>query len=416
MYPRFPVLTAFTLLGLFSVAVQAFEKRCFSDPDDLAEVVTIEIRQVNTADVSESLVVIDPNNVATPCYSSVVTLDGVGDVNVLIIKYDYVNDVQTLPVTDDCSVQYDSGLNKLVAKIVDQKDIGFIQISDDFYNVECDLASLSPTFQTLAAVNVDNMNTPNDAVTRTNSFAFELVDGTTDQVVDTSTASLELGGEYYLRAIYTPPAGLVEGEWPKGMYNTLLKVSPDFTAETPLEQTLVDEVGCLAQPAGPFQLTSTWAYNAALSVDKYVFETGTFRVALFRSSDVLSFRGFFKLACYVLSEEKCFDQTAYCASLNRKRRAVDVIDERQVNGTYDLNVRVALTGSKDGQGQNTPNDNREQTCFNDKFWILSIVLGAMLVLVVIVTLYVFYRLRREQIRNDKKERAWSQSGVTNPSF
>jgi len=54
---------------------------------------------------------------------------------------------------------------------------------------------------------------------------------------------LMLGEFFIIRVIYTPPVGTTPGEWPVGIFNYQLDVSPDFNAQTPMTIPMIDASG-----------------------------------------------------------------------------------------------------------------------------------------------------------------------------
>ena len=55
--------------------------------------------------------------------------------------------------------------------------------------------------------------------------------------------SLNIGEQYRIRVTYAPPAGTTDGEWPVGIFNYQLDVSPDFYAETLTTKPMIDAFG-----------------------------------------------------------------------------------------------------------------------------------------------------------------------------
>ena len=78
------------------------------------------------------------------------------------------------------------------------------------------------------------------AADRTSTVTPELLLHSDGSVV---SGTLTIGVQYRIRVTYTPPAGTTAGEWPVGIFNYQLDVSPDFLAQTPTTKPMIDGSG-----------------------------------------------------------------------------------------------------------------------------------------------------------------------------
>lgn len=107
--------------------------------------------------------------------------------------------------------------------------------------------------------------------------------------------------------------------------------------------------------------------------------------------------------CYEVTD-KCNNIKAFCAaqsqSQGRKRRSSGNIPDEG-----DLTTSVEITygpGGNDNQGGTGNKDEDEPTCGDIyKFWVVSSVLGALLLLAMLFAIYLYFRLRREQAHVQK---------------
>ncbi|XP_052261266.1 uncharacterized protein LOC127865300 [Dreissena polymorpha] len=401
------ITTLCLILGIasfLSIDVFGFEKRCFRNDSDPIGVFTLVLRQNYTADFTEQILALNALNGPSSCKSNVVVLPTT-DVNELIIKYNISAPLQIYP-SDTCHVQYTSP-DIFTVYVAVQQDPAFIQVSDKFYSATCNTSDVDPGFIELGPLDITNNKEFESAKNRTSNVTMELIDAVTGIV---TTAPI-LGQLVCIRITYYFDDNALASEYPRGLHNFDLTVGPD--SGSPLTTTLVLDNGCLPGLSNIFGLNGTFIHNSAISgVGFNVFETGYFIIVMFQSSNQLHITLRYSAECYDESENKCFNQRAYCTSLSgRKRRAID----RVVNGSNSIIVNIGLPGqSTTAQNVGPVNNINAHECVADNtYWILAVVLGIALLIVTMVTMYIFCRVRSQQ---QDVDRISEKSGFKNPAF
>lgn len=109
---------------------------------------------------------------------------------------------------------------------------------------------------------------------------------------------------------------------------------------------------------------------------------------------------FYKAICLTINDPRCANQLKYCddKQLVRRRRGVD--DIPTTNGSLTLSVPIVIGGV---QGQQSKYLTQDQTeCrVPDVYWIISMVLGIMLLIVMALCVFLALRLRRERGKDDQ---------------
>ncbi|XP_052257286.1 uncharacterized protein LOC127862259 isoform X3 [Dreissena polymorpha] len=384
------------IASLLSIGVFGFEKRCYRNNSDPDGVFTMVLRQTNAS--AEQIMALDTTKAPTNCTS--VSVDP--GVNELIIKFNITAQSQSSPA-ENCYVEFVSPDIKVYVAVQQDKD--FIQASDQFYSATCNTSDVDTGFLELDPMNITNNASFVPAPNRNTSVIMELVEES-----GAVTTTPILGQNVKIRTTYYFDPTALSSEFPRGLHNFDLTVGPDDSSNWRIQ--LINNAGCLSMSANIFGVSQTYTYNAAQSASgKNVFETGTFKVVMFATTKQLHFTGRYLAECYE-SEDKCFDQPAYCLNLNgRKRRAIDI----EVNGTYSLSVNIGLPGQSTTQQNVGPAyDTKSQECEADKtYWIIAVVLGIVLPIISMGSIYIFYRLRSEQPR---VERINEKTGYTNKAL
>ncbi|KAH3696010.1 hypothetical protein DPMN_083474 [Dreissena polymorpha] len=327
--------------------------------------------------------------------------------------------------TNCTSVSVDPGVNELIIKFnitaqsqsssaencYVEQDKDFIQASDQH---DDDGDPLTLLFSSVSSTNnASFVPAPN----RNTSVIMELVEES-----GAVTTTPILGQNVKIRTTYFFDPTALPSEFPRGLHNFDLTVGPDDSSNWRIQ--LINNAGYIIDCASvtfAIVLSLNGYYNDDdddddddddnSSISKNVFETGTFKVVMFATTKQLHFTGRYLAECYE-SEDKCFNQPAYCLNLNgRKRRAIDI----EVNGTYSLSVNIGLPGQSTTQQNVGPAyDTKSQECEADKtYWIIAVVLGIVLPIISMGSIYIFYRLRSEQPR---VERINEKTGYTNKAL
>ncbi|KAH3696002.1 uncharacterized protein LOC127862258 isoform X2 [Dreissena polymorpha] len=387
---------------VFINGAYGFEKRCYHNESDDADVFTLEMREQVSTGVAMQIMALNGASGMAPTNCTSLVL---GSVNQLVIKYNTSSASQTTPnpSTNNCFVTYSAPIFSV--KVTVQGNPGFVTITDRFYDVDCNTTSVDDNLQNLAGGNITNVLTFNEAVTRKDRVTMQLikVDGT----INGSPVKIPvlLGDRVRVRVTYTLDPAATAGEYPIGLHNYDLTVGPGSGASGRVQ--LITDTGCVPTTQSPFGLTRTFYHNRRLSYprvpNQHVFETGPFKIVMFAkpTSKQLHFTLRYSAECYDDLEEKCFDQQATCD--RRKKRAAN----EGGNTTLSLNIQVAMSGEAPlEQDVGSIKNLKAQECVTyETYWILAVVIGIVLLVVTMVTIYAFCRLRAEQQRSMVHEKS-----------
>ncbi|XP_045159725.2 uncharacterized protein LOC123525072 [Mercenaria mercenaria] len=398
--------------------------------------------------VSATAVQIEAFDVANPatddCSSTQVTVDGV-TTNELIITVSLTTELQISPTieTSNCYVTAPTAPATLYTyHVVTQRQAGTTLAIDTLFSATCDSTISVSSAEVPGGVPVANILTATAAEVVSDSIAASLVDNTGAPVT-----APDLGDLVSLRVTFTVPTGLTAGTYAQllQIYNVELSGYSDFRTSF----NLITENGCTnATAVSVLGLQGGVVYNPTDSTvgTTHVSDTGLFTAAMFEgpAPKTMYVKFSYRKTCLTITDMKCTDQQQYCVNnaltrkkrralendgtmtvmkqfalgdnnaLGRKKRSTALIGQ---NGTLQFGVPISFNheGSQNQQGGNsgTTSSKQEECEVPEVYWIISIVLGFLLLCMMALCVFLVLRLRKEQNRND---RVADKLGHGNPGY
>lgn len=412
--------TAFLVVfGILASTVHALEYLCAKNAASTE--MTVTIRQEKAA-ATEQLESIDSSTGVTGgCKStdtSVTTTSGTKTVMELVIIVSIPGRTQISPTiaTKNCYVKQDAATTtKVKIDVVFQAVGGLSQLSDTVSTVSCDSAtagSSALTFSNGQALSV--AFSPTVVAAKTDSVAIELTDATGTAL----SGAQNLGTLVKIKITYTF-ATAATPVVPVGIftYSVIAAGTADFNGPT---AELITSQGCKSTSAmaAPFALADSMTYDSTASTaTTNVYVSGTFKLAMFDgpSPKNLFIKVQYVAACLTTTEKKCANQQQYCTeqgfAVRRRRSANDVFAP---NGTVTIVLPLNVGNGAVAAGYGIGASIAQPECrVPELYWIISVVLGVMLLIVMALCVFLALRLRKERGSVDK---FYAKHGQKNPVY
>ncbi|KAL4236905.1 hypothetical protein ACF0H5_005291 [Mactra antiquata] len=310
-------------------------------------------------------------------------------IHTLVIIFD-VDGVQKSPLRSqkNCYVQPVDANGDILVQVTLQRNPPYVVLGDEPRIVKCNKNNLSPTSVQVVDGGVDVLT--NSIYNRQKEVAKTTLGDITASLVNLDSAP----GQYFVgdnvkvviqynyalsqpapRPIALFVRNLVVYGSEDGFNDRITYVTPNGCKGNGVQQS--------------FRVTN---YDIVNSIT--VSESATFKLKLFKKSRKAIIKLDFDAMCYTQGSP-CQDQQDYCNlnSLSRKRRSVN--DDSPLNGTLRLEVPILIppiSTMEGSQNQISGTDALECSVVSTN-WILSIVLGALLLFVIAICIFLTLRLR-----------------------
>lgn len=427
-------ITFLVVTGILASTVQALSYICSKDAQNNEMTVTIRQEKGPAAAQLEAIQI--PTGKTDDC-TSIETTSGTSTILELVITVSISTRLQTSPTiaTSDCFVEPDGSVaTKVKINIVQQAFAGLSVSTDTVHTVSCDSSTVgSPVIQLSGGQALTASLTPLTVAALTDGVLVKLILDSDGSVI---TSAQDLGTLVKIKITYTFPTSGGPAI-PVGIFthSVIAAGTADFSGPT---AELITPNGCLSTSAmaAPFALTDSMTYDSAASAtaataaaaatagnSANVYVSGKFKLAMFDgpAPKNLYIKLQYEAACLTTTEDKCANQQKYCNDngLHRRRRSADDVFAPNGTITFVLPLKVGNGAISAGYGSGLAGYGsgafiaQPECRVPELYWIISVVLGVMLLIVMALCVFLAFRLRKERGSVDK---FFEKQGQTNPVY